>query len=442
MATAAASWAVEHCTRAGFEDEHKTRICKVPDPSCSCSTSREGSLDSEICFSSPPPQHQDVVGGSSNHFLDFGIDHHQQHHPHPINLLSDHEWINFLRWRSWQIESSSSNSAAAMPVEFPPSATDFSQLELFPSNLEPGLSLPLTSFSSHHSHQSSTVLEQFPQCLEIPSAATPLSSCPTLYDEAGYQDPFLAAFSSSTLHHAVDPNRRIDNVDTNHALVTSNHPGIMTPCSTDQGDKGIISGKKAKPSSSSTSVSNESVNRSSVVDGPRNPRKRRALEDRHDAASSKQQKKIGSSSSSPAWAIDAAVALGSQEPIIHISHGGRTTPHDHELILQQIAAASSSSGKAPRVPALNTNFKPRARQGSANDPQSIAARHRRERISDRLKILQELVPNSTKVDLVTMLEKAINYVKFLQLQVKVLTSDDYWPGGATWQNSSKADTAL
>ena len=30
------------------------------------------------------------------------------------------------------------------------------------------------------------------------------------------------------------------------------------------------------------------------------------------------------------------------------------------------------------------------------------------------------MPNGTKVDLVTMLEKAISYVKFLQLQVKVL----------------------
>ncbi|KAL6968169.1 hypothetical protein U1Q18_033971 [Sarracenia purpurea var. burkii] len=33
-------------------------------------------------------------------------------------------------------------------------------------------------------------------------------------------------------------------------------------------------------------------------------------------------------------------------------------------------------------------------------------------ISERLKILQELVPNGSKVDLVTMLEKAISYVKF------------------------------
>ncbi|CAN4079894.1 unnamed protein product [Withania somnifera] len=64
---------------------------------------------------------------------------------------------------------------------------------------------------------------------------------------------------------------------------------------------------------------------------------------------------------------------------------------------------------------------------ATKDPQSIAAKNRRERISERLKILQELVPNGSKVDLVTMLEKAIGYVKFLQLQVKVLATDDFWP---------------
>ncbi|KVI02774.1 Myc-type, basic helix-loop-helix (bHLH) domain-containing protein [Cynara cardunculus var. scolymus] len=61
------------------------------------------------------------------------------------------------------------------------------------------------------------------------------------------------------------------------------------------------------------------------------------------------------------------------------------------------------------------------------DPQSIAAKNRRERISERLKVLQDLVPNGSKVDLVTMLEKAISYVKFLQLQVKVLATDEFWP---------------
>ncbi|KAK4387597.1 Transcription factor [Sesamum angolense] len=51
---------------------------------------------------------------------------------------------------------------------------------------------------------------------------------------------------------------------------------------------------------------------------------------------------------------------------------------------------------------------------------------RRERINERLRILQNLVPNGTKVDISTMLEEAVHYVKFLQLQIKLLSSDDLW----------------
>jgi hypothetical protein len=78
--------------------------------------------------------------------------------------------------------------------------------------------------------------------------------------------------------------------------------------------------------------------------------------------------------------------------------------------------AGRKAGKAKSAPTTPTK-----------DPQSLAAKNRRERISERLRILQELVPNGTKVDLVTMLEKAISYVKFLQLQVKVLATDEFWP---------------
>ncbi|XP_061354261.1 transcription factor RSL2-like [Gastrolobium bilobum] len=69
--------------------------------------------------------------------------------------------------------------------------------------------------------------------------------------------------------------------------------------------------------------------------------------------------------------------------------------------------------------ALNLNGKTRASRGSATDPQSLYARKRRERINERLRILQNLVPNGTKVDISTMLEDAVHYVKFLQLQIKV-----------------------
>ncbi|XP_033512308.1 transcription factor bHLH84-like isoform X2 [Nicotiana tomentosiformis] len=70
--------------------------------------------------------------------------------------------------------------------------------------------------------------------------------------------------------------------------------------------------------------------------------------------------------------------------------------------------------------------KTRASRGSATDPQSLYARKRRERINEKLKTLQSLIPNGTKVDISTMLEEAVLYVKFLQLQIKLLSSDDLW----------------
>ncbi|KAG6382842.1 hypothetical protein SASPL_157439 [Salvia splendens] len=85
-------------------------------------------------------------------------------------------------------------------------------------------------------------------------------------------------------------------------------------------------------------------------------------------------------------------------------------------------SCSSSNGRRPP----NPNARTRASRGSATDPQSLYARKRRERINERLGILQTLVPNGTKVDISTMLEEAVEYVKFLQLQIKMLSSDDLW----------------
>ncbi|TQE11588.1 hypothetical protein C1H46_002790 [Malus baccata] len=91
-----------------------------------------------------------------------------------------------------------------------------------------------------------------------------------------------------------------------------------------------------------------------------------------------------------------------------------------------ITGESMQSSKKQCTSAIK-KAKPKSSTSASKDPQSIAAKNRRERISERLKILQELVPNGCKVDLVTMLEKAISYVKFLQLQVKVLATDEFWP---------------
>nr|CAB3469613.1 unnamed protein product [Digitaria exilis] len=81
-------------------------------------------------------------------------------------------------------------------------------------------------------------------------------------------------------------------------------------------------------------------------------------------------------------------------------------------------AASSAGGGGAAPPRQQRQ---RARRGQATDPHSIAERLRRERIAERMKSLQELVPNANKTDKASMLDEIIDYVKFLQLQVKVLS---------------------
>ncbi|KAL6606022.1 hypothetical protein ACP70R_041675 [Stipagrostis hirtigluma subsp. patula] len=105
-----------------------------------------------------------------------------------------------------------------------------------------------------------------------------------------------------------------------------------------------------------------------------------------------------------------------------ISENKIECPVSHpDVQTQSNSANGNGTGVKPRA---------RARRGQATDPHSIAERLRREKISDRMKNLQDLVPNSNKADKASMLDEIIDYVKFLQLQVKVLSMSRLGAPGA------------
>ncbi|PKI45930.1 transcription factor bHLH85-like [Punica granatum] len=103
-----------------------------------------------------------------------------------------------------------------------------------------------------------------------------------------------------------------------------------------------------------------------------------------------------------------------------------TCSSEEDSVSQELNNGESAQN-SNETSALNSDGKTtRASKGTATDPQSLYARRRRERINERLRILQNLVPNGTKVDISTMLEEAVQYVKFLQIQIKLLSSDELW----------------
>ncbi|CAM6117880.1 unnamed protein product [Calypogeia fissa] len=95
-------------------------------------------------------------------------------------------------------------------------------------------------------------------------------------------------------------------------------------------------------------------------------------------------------------------------------------------------SGSESSGTS-HPPASKDNSKPaeqpkldyihvRARRGQATDSHSLAERVRREKISERMKYLQDLVPGCSKVTgKAVMLDEIINYVQSIQRQVEFLS---------------------
>ncbi|KAL2600440.1 hypothetical protein GLYMA_10G142600v4 [Glycine max] len=62
-----------------------------------------------------------------------------------------------------------------------------------------------------------------------------------------------------------------------------------------------------------------------------------------------------------------------------------------------------------------------SKRSRAAEVHNLSERKRRDRINEKMRALQELIPNCNKVDKASMLDEAIEYLKTLQLQVQIMS---------------------
>uniref|UniRef100_A0A1J3CQZ4 BHLH domain-containing protein n=1 Tax=Noccaea caerulescens TaxID=107243 RepID=A0A1J3CQZ4_NOCCA len=106
--------------------------------------------------------------------------------------------------------------------------------------------------------------------------------------------------------------------------------------------------------------------------------------------------------------------------------GNRMQLLSHHLSLPKSSSTNSDMVSVDKYMQLQDSVpcKIRAKRGCATHPRSIAERVRRTRISERMRKLQELVPNMDKqTNTSDMLDLAVDYIKDLQRQYKVLSED-------------------
>ncbi|KAL7222534.1 hypothetical protein ACSBR1_024263 [Camellia fascicularis] len=99
-----------------------------------------------------------------------------------------------------------------------------------------------------------------------------------------------------------------------------------------------------------------------------------------------------------------------------------TTTTIDEEVKKPKADKKKDQKKVPTKEVPKDYIHVRARRGQATDNHSLAERARREKISERMKLLQALVPGCDKVTgKALVLDEIISYVRSLQYQVEVLS---------------------
>lgn len=93
-------------------------------------------------------------------------------------------------------------------------------------------------------------------------------------------------------------------------------------------------------------------------------------------------------------------------------------PEDSECPSEEQDVEEESVGVKKQVPGRVGTGSKRSR---AAEVHNLSERRRRDRINEKMRALQELIPNCNKVDKASMLDEAIEYLKTLQLQVQIMS---------------------
>ncbi|KAK4778741.1 hypothetical protein SAY86_006269 [Trapa natans] len=119
------------------------------------------------------------------------------------------------------------------------------------------------------------------------------------------------------------------------------------------------------------------------------------------------------------------------EPVVESSIcSGNGVDSISDSHLKRKASSSNRDFEGPNYDVEEDSIglrKPTSARGSsskrsrASDVHNLSERRRRDRINEKMRALQELIPNSNKVDKASMLDEAIDYLKTLQLQVQIMS---------------------
>ncbi|KZV39059.1 DNA binding protein [Dorcoceras hygrometricum] len=109
------------------------------------------------------------------------------------------------------------------------------------------------------------------------------------------------------------------------------------------------------------------------------------------------------------------------------SHGLPETSSSHDAATQFSWLNDQEENTELGTPVANKNKRPSMGESEQAPKKQCGVASKKPKSSKSVTIAKDPQSIAAKVDLVTMLEKAISYVKFLQLQVKVLATDEFWP---------------